>query len=358
MSLLLKSISLPLAPFTLELNAELRTRATVLFGPSGAGKTSLLELVAGLRRARTAFIELDGRVLTDTSRGVHEAPRRRGIGYVPQDLALFPHLSVRHNLLYGSKSNPKSGRSFSFERVVEVLEIQPLLHRGVTELSGGEQHRVALARALLASPRLLLLDEPLAGLELSLKNRIIPYLTRIRDEFPIPLLYVTHDLRELLALADEMMVLIDGKVAQTGPARQVLSRPASLAVANLLTVETIQPGRVVKTTDELVTVLVGPLLLTALKQNLPANAGEVHVCIRAEDVILLKGGDSPTSARNRMTAIVRSLTGDGPLVRVGLDCGFALTALLTKQACEELALQPGDPVIALVKAPHLHVISR
>jgi molybdopterin-binding protein len=217
---------------------------------------------------------------------------------------------------------------------------------------------VALARALLASPRLLLLDEPLAGLELSLKNRIIPYLTRIRDEFPIPLLYVTHDLRELLALADEMMVLIDGKVAQTGPAREVLSRPASLAVANLLTVETIQPGRVVKITDELVTVLVGPLLLTSLKQNLPANAGEVHVCIRAEDVILLKGGDSLTSARNRMTAIVRSLTGDGPLVRVGLDCGFALTALLTKQACEELALQPGDPVIALVKAPHLHVISR
>jgi molybdate transport system ATP-binding protein len=358
MGLLLKDISLPLAPFTLEINVELHRRATVLFGPSGAGKTSLLELVAGLRRARSAFIELDGRVLTDTSRNIHEAPRRRGIGYVPQDLALFPHLSVRQNLLYGSKPNPAPDRACSFERVVEVLEIQPLIHRGVTELSGGEKQRVALARALLASPRLLLLDEPLAALELGLKHRIIPYLTRIRDEFPIPLLYVTHDLRELLALADEMIVLIEGKVAQTGPAREVLSRPVNLAVASLLTVETIQPGRVVKTSDELVTVLVGPLLLTAVKQNLPANARDVHVCIRAEDVILLKGGDSPASARNRILAIVRSLTGEGPLMRVELDCGFALTALLTKQACEELALQPGDPVIALVKAPHLHVISR
>ncbi len=133
MSLLLKNISLPLAPFTLEMDTELRGRMTVIFGPSGAGKTSLLDLVAGLRRAQSAFIQLDDRVLTDTSRGVSVPTRHRGIGYVPQDLALFPHLSVRQNLLYGGKFNGESSRPFTFKRVVEVLEIQPLLQRAASQ---------------------------------------------------------------------------------------------------------------------------------------------------------------------------------------------------------------------------------
>jgi molybdate transport system ATP-binding protein len=243
MSLLLKNISLPLAPFTLEMDLELKGRISVIFGPSGAGKTSLLDLVAGLRSAKSAVIQLDGQVLTDTSRGVSVATRQRGIGYVPQDLALFPHLNVRQNLLYGSKSIGESSRPITFERVVEILEIQPLIERGIKDLSGGEKQRVALARALLASPRLLLLDEPLASLDANLKTRIIPYLTRIRDEFRIPMLYVTHDRAEMLALADELVILIDGKVAQSGSVPEVLSRPANLAVAGLLTVETVQPGR-------------------------------------------------------------------------------------------------------------------
>ncbi len=358
MSLLLKNISLPLAPFTLEVDVELHGRITVIFGPSGAGKTSLLDLIAGLRPAQSAFIQLDGRVLTDTSRRIFVAARHRGVGYVPQDLALFPHLSVRQNIRYGRKSNGEAGAPFTFERVVEVLEIQPLLQRRVTELSGGEKQRVALARALLAFPNLLLLDEPLASLDLNLKTRIIPYLARIRDEFRIPMLYVTHDRFELLALADEMVVLVDGKVAQTGPVREVLSRPANLAVASLLAVETVQPGRIVKIADELVTVAIGSTLLTAVEQNLPANTSEVYVCIRAEDVILLKGGDSPSSARNRLAATVQLVARDGPLVRVELDCGFTLTVLLTNQACEEMALRPGDHVIALIKAPHIHLIPR
>jgi molybdate transport system ATP-binding protein len=273
-------------------------------------------------------------------------------------LALFPHLSVRQNLLYGRKSGGEPNRLFTFERIVEVLEIQPLIHRSVTELSGGEKQRVALARALLASPRLLLLDEPLASLDHKLKRRIIPYLASVREEFRIPMLYVTHDRFETLALADEMVVLVSGKIEQTGSVRVVFSRPANLAVAGLLAVETIQPGRVVKVTDELVTVAVGPTVLTAVAQNLPANMGEVHVCIRAEDVILLKGEGSQSSARNHLPAVVQSVASDGPLMRVELDCGFPLIALLTKQACEELALKPGDPVVALVKAPHIHLIPR
>jgi molybdate transport system ATP-binding protein len=358
MSLLLKNVSLPLATFSLDVEAQLHGRITVIFGPSGAGKTSLLDLVAGLRTARSAFIQLDDRVLTDTARGVSVATKRRGIGYVPQDLALFPHLSVRQNLLYGTKFNDGSNRLFSFDHVVEVLELEPLVQRSVRELSGGEKQRVALARAMLASPRLLLLDEPLASLDLGLKTRIIPYLARIRDEFHLPMLYVTHDRHELLSLADEMVVLVNGKVVQTGPVREVFSRPATVAVAGLLTVETIQPGRIVKMTEELVTIAVGSLLLSSTEQTLPANTLDVYVCIRAEDVILLKGGAAPSSARNRLQATVQSLTREGPHMRVELDCGFALTAVLTKQACEELALKAGDIVLALVKAPHIHLIPR
>jgi molybdate transport system ATP-binding protein len=216
-SLLLKNISLPLAPFTLEVNVEINGRVTAIFGPSGAGKTSLLDLVAGLRRASSCFIQLGDEVLADSSRGIFVPSRLRGIAYVPQDLALFPHLSVRQNLLYGKKADKTSNELFTLEHVAKVLEIEPLINRGINQLSGGEKQRVALARALLASPRLLLLDEPLASLDAALKAKIIPYFVRIREEFRIPMLYVTHDREEALALADEIVVLNEGKVTQMGP---------------------------------------------------------------------------------------------------------------------------------------------
>ena len=357
-SLFLKNIFLPLSPFTLEVNVEIQGRIAAIFGPSGAGKTSLLDLVAGLRRPESALIQLNEQVLTDTSKGVFVPPRQRGIGYVPQDLALFPHLSVLQNLVYGRKFHDNTGQLFTFDHIVEVLEIQPLIGRGIAELSGGEKQRVALARSLLTSPRLLLMDEPLANLDLKLKTQILPYFARIRDEFRLPTLYVTHDRFEALALADEMIVLVNGKVAQTGSVREVFSRPASLAVAGLLTVETVQAGHIVKAENDLVTVSVGSILLTAVKENLPANTNEVYVCIRAEEVILVKGSANPTSARNHVPAIVQSVTREGPLMRVELSCGFNLIALLTKQACEEMGLKPGDHVMALVKAPSIHLIPR
>jgi molybdate transport system ATP-binding protein len=318
----------------------------------------LLEVVAGLRSAKSGLIQLDDLVLTDVARKVFVPIRQRGMGYVPQDLALFPHLSVRQNLLYGRKSAGDRKGVIPFERVVEVLDIQPLLQRAVTRLSGGEKQRVALARALLAGPRLLLLDEPLASLDLKLKTRILPYLARVRDEFGIPMLYVTHDRFETLALADEMVVLVNGNIEQTGPVQEVFSRPASLAVADMLAVETVLPGRIVKTEGELVTVAAGPTALVSAAQNLPANTVEVHVCIRAEDVVVMKGGGAPGSARNHLPAVIKSVAREGALMRVEMDCGFTLAALLTKQACEELALQPGAAVVALVKAPHVHLIPR
>jgi len=214
MSLLLKDIFLPLASFTLEVNVEIHARVTAIFGPSGAGKTSLLDLIAGLRHPASAFIQLDGQVLTDVSKRVFVPARNRGIGYVPQDLALFLHLSVRRNLLYSRRNHRDPSPLFNLERIVELLDIQALIERGIADLSGGEKQRVALARALLSSPRLLLLDEPLANLDEKLKSRVIPYLARIRDEFKVPMLYVTHDQSETRALAEEVILLNDGKVVR------------------------------------------------------------------------------------------------------------------------------------------------
>jgi molybdate transport system ATP-binding protein len=168
------------------------------------------------------LIEFNGEVLTNVAKGVFVPPRLRGIGYVPQDLALFPHLSVRGNLQYARRAHREASPLFSFERVVKLLDIAGLVERGIAKLSGGEKQRVALARALLSAPRLLLLDEPLGNLDSRLKERVIPYLARIRDEFKVPMLYVTHDRSEATALADKAVVLVDGKVVRTGVGREVL----------------------------------------------------------------------------------------------------------------------------------------
>ncbi|MGH8024699.1 MAG: molybdenum ABC transporter ATP-binding protein [Limisphaerales bacterium] len=358
MALHLKEISLPLASFALEVEVEIRGRVTAIFGPSGAGKTTLLDIVAGLRTAQSAFVQLDGRVLTDTARGVFVESRHRGIGYVPQDLALFPHLSVRQNLLYGQKSGHGANPALTLERIAEVLEIGSLVQRKVTDLSGGEKQRVAIARALLSSPRLLLLDEPLASLDLPLRARVIPYLARIRDEFQIPMLYVTHDRFEVLALADEMVVLMNGKVAQSGPIQELFSRPASPGVAGALAVETVLKAKIEKIENGLATVAVGSATLSAIEPDLPAGAREVYACIRAENVVILKGTGVSNSARNHLAGMIRLLINEGPLARVELDCGFPLIALLTKQSCEEMKLAPGEPVTAQVKAQNVHLIAR
>lgn len=356
MSLILKDVRLPMAAFTLEANLEIRGRITAIFGPSGSGKTSLLDLIAGLRRPQSAFIQLDDHILIDTARGVFLPPRLREIGCVPQDLALFPHLSVRQNVLYGRRS--QANGQWNLKQVADALEIEPLLDRGATDLSGGEKQRVALARALLSSPRLLLLDEPLSSLDAPLKAKILPCLIRIRDEFKVPTIYVTHDRFETLALADEMVVLLNGKVAQTGTVQEIFHRPANLAVAGIVSVETIQPGRILGRENGLVTVAISGTHLFALEENLPPTTTEVHVCIRAEDVVLCKGPDISSSPRNRLPATVRAVSPAATLMRVDLDCGFPLVAFLTRQACEELALEPGSRTVALVKAPHVHLIRK
>jgi molybdate transport system ATP-binding protein len=216
MNLKFTKVCLRLGQMALELDVTLDKQVTALFGPSGSGKTSVLELVAGLRRADQGAIELDGLTLTNVSQGIFVPARQRAIGYVPQDLALFPHLSVRQNITYGLKRGQDPGLDLSREKLCRVLEIERLLDQLPGSLSGGEKQRVALARALLASPRLLLLDEPLASLDQPLKGRILPYLERVREELVIPVLYVTHSAAEVFAFCEDVVVLQAGKCVARG----------------------------------------------------------------------------------------------------------------------------------------------
>ncbi len=221
MSLVLEGIRASLGPFTLAVDAAATARVTAVFGASGAGKTSLLEIVAGLRRPANGRLLLNGRVLDDAAARRHVPSRLRRVGYVPQDDTLFPHLSVAANLGYARAASPAAAA-----HVADVLELGPLLPRRPAGLSGGERRRVALGRALLASPEILLLDEPLTGLDAPLKERVLAHLQRVREEFAVPTLYVSHDPDEVFAFADEVLVLERGAIVLRGAPSDVFDLAA------------------------------------------------------------------------------------------------------------------------------------
>jgi molybdate transport system ATP-binding protein len=222
MKLEIRKLKLHLKQFTLEVNADLHCARTGIFGPSGAGKTSLLESISGLRKPETAIISLDDRLYENTEQNYSLPVRLRKIGYVPQDDSLFPHLSVRRNLLYGTNSNTEHV-TFSFDHVVSFLQITSLLDRDVRSLSRGENQRIVIARALLSAPRLLLLDEPLTALDAKLKNAILEQLRSLHDEFCIPMLYVTHDPAEAINICEEILMLEAGKIISRGDPQRLLA---------------------------------------------------------------------------------------------------------------------------------------
>jgi molybdate transport system ATP-binding protein len=330
---------------------------TVLFGPSGAGKTTVLRCLAGLTRPEEGKIGFAEQAWSDASRGFFLPARERGVGFVPQEYALFPHLSVEGNIAYGLNGVGKEQSRSRVAEMVKWLGLEGLEKRLPKELSGGQQQRVALARAVARRPKLLLLDEPLAALDAPTRQRVRGELRRLLKEAGIPSVLVTHDRTDALVLGDDLVVMNEGRLMQQGPVHEVFSRPANLAVAGIVAVETVQPGRVLER-GELVTVAVGEQKLLALNGELPAATKDVYVCIRAEDVILMKGEPVRSSPRNCLTAVARGFSAEGPMVRIELDCSFPLSALLTRQASEELALQPGDRVLALIKAPNIHLIPR
>jgi molybdate transport system ATP-binding protein len=333
-----------------------RFSVAVLFGPSGCGKTTTLRCLAGLERPDEGRIVFERTPWFDADRRVFLTPQRRGVGYLFQEYALFPHLTVGGNVAYGLRGVPRSERRRRVGEMLDVFRLADLEGRYPHQVSGGEQQRVALARVLVLRPRLLLLDEPLSALDQPTREQLRPELRRLLAGFDIPVVLVTHDRTEAVALADHVVVLDGGKVRQQGAVEEVFSRPAGVEVARIVGTENVLPGRVVRTEGGLATVAVGDRQLVALAPASPAE--HVFVCIRAEEVVLQKGTPDHASPRNRLAGVIQTLTPEGPLVRVAVDCGFALHALVTRTACAELALRPGEPITALVKAPSVHLIAR
>jgi molybdate transport system ATP-binding protein len=329
---------------------------TVLFGPSGSGKTTILRCLAGLERPETGWIRWGVETWFDAARGIFLAPQQRGIGYLFQEYALFPHLSVAGNLRYGLTHLSRVERSRRVAELLDLMQLGGLERRYPGQLSGGQQQRVALARALARRPQVLLLDEPLSSLDTPTREQLRRELRRWLVELKTPTVLVTHDRVEALALGEHAVVLDRGRVLQSGPIHEVFGRPANVAVARIVGVDTVEPGRVLQVVEGLASVAVGSVRLVALAQEAPE--GEVYVCIHAEDVILEKGSVANSSARNRLDGSIRTLSREGPMIRLGLDCGFPLAALVTRQACEELGLREGERVTALIKAPAIHLVPR
>jgi molybdate transport system ATP-binding protein len=329
---------------------------TVLFGPSGCGKTTVLRCLAGLERPEEGSIQFAAETWFDARQGFCLAPQQRGIGYVFQDYALFPHLTVEGNIGYGLGGLRAAERKWRVREMLDHFELADVAHRRPRHLSGGQQQRVSLARALVRRPRLLLLDEPLSALDTALREELRGELRHVLAECDIPVFLVTHDRAEALALGDELVVISGGAVRQSGPVLEVFNRPADADVARIVRVETIQPGRIMNVSDGLATVAVGATQIVAVAP--PGVTSDVFVCIRGEDVILQHGRELAISVRNRLAAHVIAVRPDSPLTRVELDAGFPLFALVTRPACEDLDLRPGQPVTALIKAPAVHLISR
>ena len=336
-----------------------RPFVTVLFGPSGCGKTTILRCLAGLERPQRGRITFGGDTWFDAARRVSLPPQARRVGYLFQEYALFPHLTVAENVGYGSgmARSPRSNQDF-VRGMVKRFGLDGLERRKPAELSGGQQQRVALARAMATNPRLMLLDEPLSALDGPTREPLRRELRELLRSMNVPAVVVTHDRVEAMSLADQVVVLHEGAVRQAGTVEGVFGRPADLTVAQIVGVETVVRGRVVAAEAGLASVAVGPAATMVHAVAEVEIGGEVDVCVRAEDVMLHKQPPSDVSGRNRLRAVVRSVTQEGPLVRVSLDCGFPVTAVVTKPARDELELREGETVTVIIKATAVHLIPR
>lgn len=337
--------------FTLDVAFAAPPGVTALFGRSGAGKTTVVNAVAGLLRPHEGRICIDGETLFDAARRVAVPVHRRRIGYVFQEGRLFPHLTVEQNLRYGHWFAPRPAAA-DFDRVVTLLGIGHLLERRPASLSGGEKQRVAMGRALLASPRLLLMDEPLASLDEGRKAEILPYLEHLRDEVRIPILYVSHSLAEVTRLATTLVTMDNGRVIRCGPVAEVLSDPAAFPTGAQEEAGAVWRARVVRHHDDGLTELdVWDERLWVAR--LQATVGAyVRVRIRARDIVLSLDRPQGLSALNVLPATVISVVPcDSAAAHVQLMCGAdRMLARLTQRSVQALGLTPGRPCFAILKS--------
>ena len=319
------------------------------------GKTTILRCLAGLDRPQEGFIRFGEEVWFDAAARINRPPQQRRLAYVSQDYGLFPHLTVEQNIRFGMDGCGTHARD-RVETILRTVHLEGMAGRFPAQLSGGERQRVALARALARDPRLILLDEPLAALDLPLRDPMRQELRQFLRSIDVPSVVVTHDRVDALTLGDRMAVLSGGYIRQVGPVHEVFSRPVDLAVAASVGVETVVPGEIVESANGLVTVRVGASQIRVAQPSIVARS--VFACIRAEDVTLETSPRGDVSARNQLTGRVTAIQPEGGVVRVTVDCGFSLSALITRPACDELRLTEHSAVTAVVKATAVHLIPR
>lgn len=338
--------------FTLDVAFVSPPGVTALLGRSGSGKTTVVNAVAGLLRPDAGRIALDGRTLFDAASRTWLPPHRRRVGYVFQEDRLFPHLSVRQNLRYGQRFARAAPGEPAFGRVVELLGLGGLLDRRPAALSGGEKQRVAIGRALLARPLMLLMDEPLAGLDEPRKAEILPYLERLRDETAVPVVYVSHLVAEVARLATTVVALDAGRVVRAGPAADVLSDPDAVPALGVRGAGSILAGRVTAHHADGLTEIAVAAGTIFLPRVAAAPGSRLRIRVAAQDVILSRTRPEGLSALNILPCRVAVLRrGEGPGVICRLDAGGEpLLARITQRSAEALQLAPGVGCYAVVKA--------
>jgi molybdate transport system ATP-binding protein len=341
--------------FTLDVDLRLPGRGvTALFGPSGSGKTTCLRVLAGLEPAAQGRVVVGGDCWHDSTQRTHLPPHKRPLGYVFQEASLFEHLNVRDNLRYGWRRTPAAQRTHDWDHGLQLLGIEHLLERKPAQLSGGERQRVAIARALATSPRVLLMDEPLASLDAARKAEVLPWLEQLHERLDLPIVYVTHAFDEALRLADHLVLLEQGRVRAQGPIAELITR-SDLPIAHGDAASALIAGHVLGTDRDGLTTLAidgGELRLTTQRHQSPPAGAALRVRVQARDVSLALQEPQQISVNNVLPATVVELADDGPgqaLVTLRLGTGTPLLARLTQGSVQRLGVAPGQRVFALIK---------
>ncbi|MEL6682665.1 MAG: molybdenum ABC transporter ATP-binding protein [Pseudomonadota bacterium] len=334
-----------LGDFSLNIAVTAPPGVTAIFGPSGSGKTSVVNALAGLMTPDAGYIAVGDKVLFDSGARVDLPTHKRRIGYVFQDARLFPHMNVDDNLKYGG--------NYEADHLIDLLGLQDLLRRYPGNLSGGEKQRVAIGRALMSDPQIVLMDEPLASLDAQRKAEILPYIERLRDEVKIPILYVSHDVSEVARLATSIAVINNGKIVMSGPLEEVLSQPAAVPVLGVRAAGAVIEARIA---GRLLQDGLTELSFSGGRLMMPGNLGQLGQTIRlripAQDIILARERPDGLSALNILPVQITALEqGRGPGVAIALQAGKdRLLARVTRRSAERMQLTEGQEIFAIIKA--------
>jgi molybdate transport system ATP-binding protein len=345
--------------FEVEAEFAVGTGFTILFGPSGSGKTTILDCVAGLQRPTSGRIAVDGSVFYDSANQINVPTRQRNVGYLFQTLALFPHMTVRHNIEYGLAQLDPSERQARSREIADSFGIAGLLDRRPRKISGGERQRVALARALVTRPKALLLDEPMSALDRATKSRILDDLREWNEGHAVPILYVTHEREEVYALGDRVLVLEAGKIVADGTPHEVLARPQLESVAQLAGFENIFDCLIGASHPDQGTMtcrVAGSEVTLEVPLTRVATGKPIRVGIRAGDILVASSQPHDLSARNVIAGKIVSLRRQDVTVIVEVDCGAVFTVHLTPGARQSLGLEIGKPVWLVLKTYSCHVL--